>query len=140
MALTGDDYSTPEARQMAQQLESYLKEEKIIPISDKRQRSAAGKQQLLAAVMCNYLWDFYFWRHNYRRAIDWLINYYRLGASSYSYKADALFKIARIADLKLKDYPLAVKYYRLFHREIKSDKRRYFVAQRISQLNKDIKK
>lgn len=137
VAMTGDDYSTPEALQLAKQLKIYLKTNKIIPL--KTGKRAAVKKKLLAAVMSNYLGDFYFWRQDYRNAIKWLINYYQLGASSYAYKADVLFKIARIADIKLNDKPLAIKYYTLFQDEIKSDKRRYFAQQRIVSLNKDIK-
>ncbi len=140
LAMTGDDYSTPEALQLAEQLEHYLKTNKIIQFKADKQPASTAKKQLLAAVMSNYLGDFYFWRKNYRNAIKWLINYYELGASSYAYKADVLFKIARTADIKLNDKTLAIKYYNLFQHEIKSDKRRYFAQQRIISLNKDRKK
>ncbi|MCF6175015.1 MAG: hypothetical protein L3J71_04570 [Victivallaceae bacterium] len=139
MAMTGDDYSTPEALQLAKQLERYFKTNKIIPSKDGKKPPATAKKLLLAAVMSNYLGDFYFWRQDYKNSVKWLINYYELGASSYAYKADVLFKIARTADVKLNDKPLAISYYTLFQYEIKSDKRRYFAQQRIIALNKDIK-
>jgi tetratricopeptide (TPR) repeat protein len=140
MAMTGDDYSTPEALKLAEQLERYLETNKIIQPKHGKKTLSIAKKQLLAAVMSNYLGDFYFWREDYRNAVKWLINYYELGASSYAYKADVLFKIARTADIKLKDKPLAIKYYTLFQDEIKSNTRRYFAQQRIISLNKDAKK
>lgn len=134
LAMTGDDYNTPKALKLAEQLERYLKTNKITQSKQGKKTPSTAKKQLLAAVMSNYLGDFYFWREDYRNAIKWLINYYELGASSYAYKADVLFKIARTAELKLNDKRLAIKYYTLFTDEIKSDKRRYFAQQRIVAL------
>ncbi len=140
MAMSGDDYSTDEAKKLATKLAAYLKTNRLAPSNANKTAMTNRKKLILAGVMSNYLGDYFFWRKAYRESIKWLINYYELGTSSYSYKADVLYKIARIADVKLNDNTLAIKYYNLFQHEIKSDKRRYFAQQQIISLNKDRKK
>jgi hypothetical protein len=128
VAMTGENYSAPQAAKLAGLLESWFRRHAL----DRNNGKTAPKA--LSAVMCAYLSDYYCWRGNKKEEVAWLIRYYDIGATSYAAKADALFKIARTAEVKLKDAKLALKYYRIFLKDIGSDSRRYLVQERIKAI------
>jgi tetratricopeptide (TPR) repeat protein len=131
IAMTGDDYSTPQAAKYAEKLEKWITAHSSLSENNpKRGKSSKA----LSSVMCAYLADYHCCRGDRKTQVEWLIKYCDFGATSYAAKADALFKIARTAEIKLKDAKLAVKYYHRFLKEIGSDSRRYLAQERIKAI------
>lgn len=99
-------------------------------LSDAQDKDASA----LAAVFADYLSTVCFWRGDYKGSELWLREYLKLGPTSYSAKTNAVFKVARINDLKLGDKKAAAEYYALFAKSFPVDKRRYFSERKAAEL------
>ena len=91
----------------------------------------------LTPVMANYLSTVCFWRGDYKGSVHWLQEYLKLGPTCYTAKTNAVFKIARISDLKLQDAKTSCEYYSLFAKSFPVDKRRYFSEQKAASFAKE---
>jgi tetratricopeptide (TPR) repeat protein len=125
------DFSTEESLESARKIEHYLG-----PVVAELDASTPlpDEQATLAPTMAAYLAGYHYWTGGYPESMKWLKIYDRLGPTSYSARANTLFRIARIAETKLGDPDTAAKYYRRFNREIRSDNRIFFAGERAELL------
>lgn len=132
-----DDFTEQKTLANAKKLEEYT-----IPIlrAASNRDKDLGDESLLTPVMANYLKDIYFWSEDFKKATKWLEAYIILGPTSYAARSDAYFRLARIAEKKLKDRKLAYKYYKRFFNEMKNSNRAYFAKEKMNELSKPIGK
>ncbi|HCE46656.1 MAG TPA: hypothetical protein DET40_24170 [Lentisphaeria bacterium] len=95
---------------------------------------AKDRNAMLAPVMATYLYNVYFFRGDFKKSVDSLIDYCKFGPTSFQYKATAYFKVARISETRLSDNKTAVDYYMKFYNECGSDSRSYYSLERAKTL------
>jgi hypothetical protein len=132
-----NDYGDTKSPINAKKLEEYVAP--VLKAASKRDRKL-GDEKLLTPVMANYLKDIYFWNNDFKKAASWLEAYIILGPTSYAARSDAYFRLARIAEKKLKDKKLAYKYYKRFYIEMKNSNRAYFAKEKMDELSKSLRK
>lgn len=133
-----DDFTDPKLKPLVSELESFLKPiVKSLEKKDPQTVSEINKKFPLAKIMANFLGFYYFWNKDYPASIHWFKIYYILGPTSYAAKANTIFTIARIAELKLKDKKLATEFYQKFAKETGNDRRAYFAEEKVKQLSKE---
>ncbi|HBC86636.1 MAG TPA: hypothetical protein DCZ94_06760 [Lentisphaeria bacterium] len=92
------------------------------------------KKAMLAPVMATYLYNIYYYRNDFRKGVDALIDYCKFGPTSFQYKATAYFKVARISETRCADNKTAIEYYTKFFKECGSDSRSYYAMERAKLL------
>lgn len=83
--------------------------------------------------------NIYYWRNNYDKSLDWLIEYDEAGVSSYALRAINYYKIATIAEEKLNDKKTAAEYFRKLHANTGNDARAYYSKLKEKKLRKELR-
>jgi hypothetical protein len=89
---------------------------------------------VLAPAMAKFIGFYYLWAGDYELCLEWLEIYSKLGIAEQKAASDIRFRIARIADTKLKDVKTAVNYYVKLYKNSSNDPRADFAREREKQL------
>jgi len=90
--------------------------------------------RILQSVMTHYLANLFYWRKDYKDSFCYYEKYLDLGPSNIQFRNNTYFKLARLADLKLKDDKNAIKYYELLYKNAENDNKAYFSSQRAKEI------
>lgn len=113
---------------------------KIEEYVDYQQRHPGQEEDIvLISPMAQYMGNIYYWRNNYDKSLDWLIEYDEAGVSSYALRAINYYKIATIAEEKLNDKKTAAEYFRKLHANTGNDARAYYSKLKERKLRKELR-
>ncbi len=98
-------------------------------------KDGAKNDRLLASVMCSQVAEHSFLNGDFDATVEYLKAYCEFGPTSFPMKADAYFRIARIAELKTNDRKTAVEFYRRFYSECNANEKSFFAKTRAEELS-----
>ncbi len=125
--LQSDDYLSQQCLDNALLLEDYIKQN-----NNTNERSS----MLLTPAMAHYLSDMWFHRNDYKKTFNWIVKYCEFGPTSHKWRNFGYFMAANIAEKRLFDKELAIKYYSILAQEKGFYEHAYFAEQKIKELSK----
>ncbi len=103
-----------------------------------RKYVAKYPQNFCAAIMYMHLAAYHHRQENWKEFVKYRIASYEAGIPSKTERSGAAFMIAQVAERKLKDYELAIEWYRVIVEEIVTTNKYYIAKESIQRLRKKI--
>lgn len=125
-ALASNNYKSEDSIKAHNELKNY-----VLSIDKK----SSSEEKILVPVMCSQIAEHSFINNDFKTTVEFYKLYALLGPTSFPMKAYAYFKIARIAELLIKDNNTAIEYYRRFYNECNSNEKSYFAKKKAEELS-----